>query len=173
VIFGNKGLKRDDPDFYAASVLNYILGGGGFASVLTQEIREKRGLVYTVDTQLVPLDHAGFTLGSLGTENKNVKDAIGLVRTVFGRLLKDGVSETELADAKTYLTGSYPLRFSTNANIASELVGIQLEHLGIDYVQKRNGLIQAVTREDLKRVAPRILDPDHLLITVVGDPPGL
>jgi zinc protease len=173
VMFGNKGLKRDDPDFYAAYVLNYILGGGGFASQLTHEIREKRGLVYSVSTSLLPLDHAGALIGDLGTENKNVKSAIGLVKAGFRHLLTAGVSEDELRDAKTYLTGSYPLRFSTNSNIASELVGIQLEHLGIDYVEKRNSLIEAVTLTDLTRVAPRILDPDHLVITVVGDPKGL
>jgi zinc protease len=173
VIFGNKGLKRADPDFYAATVLNYILGGGGFASRLTHEIRETRGLVYSVSTGLTPLDHAGLMLGNLGTENKNVGDAVKLVRSGFKSILKDGVSEAELADAKTYLTGSYPLRFSSNSAIASELVGIQLQHLGIDYVQKRNSLIESVTAADVKRVAPRILDPDHLLITVVGDPKGL
>jgi zinc protease len=154
-------------------VLNYILGGGGFASRLTHEIRETRGLAYSVSTGLTPLDHAGLMLGNLGTENKNVGEAIKLVRAGFTRILKDGVSDAELNDAKTYLTGSYPLRFSSNSAIASELVGIQLQHLGIDYVQKRNSLIESVTAADVKRVAPRILDPDHLLITVVGDPKGL
>jgi zinc protease len=149
------------------------VGGGGFAARLTHEIRETRGLAYAVSTSLSPLDYAGLMIGQLGTENKNVGDALGLVRTEFKTVLKNGVTDQELVDAKTYLTGSYPLRFSSNSNIASELVGIQLEHLGIDYVQKRNGLIEAVTLADLKRVAPRILDPDHLVITVVGDPKGL
>ena len=173
VVFGNKGLKREDPDFYAAYVLNYIIGGGGFAARLTHEIRESRGLAYAVSTSLSPLDYSGLMLGQLGTENKNVGEALSLVKTEFKHVLKEGVTDQELADAKTYLTGSYPLRFSSNSNIASELVGIQLEHLGIDYVDKRNGLIQAVTLGDLKRVAPRILDPEHVLITVVGDPKGL
>jgi zinc protease len=173
VMFGNKGLLRADPDFYAASVLNYIVGGGGFASRLTHEIREKRGLVYNVSTGLSPLDHAGLMLGDLATENAHVGEAIGLVKKELKRIVSDGATAEELADAKTYLTGSFPLRFSSNSKIASELVGIQLEHLGIDYVDRRNGLIEAVMLDDLKRVAPRIYDPEHLLIAVVGDPKGL
>jgi zinc protease len=173
VFFGNKGVLRPEPDFYPAYVLNYIMGGGGFASRLTHEIREKRGLVYSVETALSPLDYSGLMLGELATENKTVKESIGLVKSELKKVLKDGVSAQELADAKTFLTGSYPLRFSTNAKIAAELVGIQLQHLGIDYVNKRNGLIEAVTLADLKRVAPRIYDPDHLIVVVVGDPGGL
>ncbi len=173
VIFGGPGLKRHDPDFFPAYVLNYIFGGGGFASRLTQEVREKRGLVYSVYTYLAPMDRAGLLLGGLATENATVKESIGLVQTEMKRVLKEGVSDDDLKNAKTYLTGSYPLRFSSNAKIADELVGIQLEDLGIDYVEKRNGFIEAVTRDDLKRVAPRFLDPSRLVITVVGKPQGL
>lgn len=173
VVFGNKGLKRDDPDFYAAYVLNYIVGGGSFASRLTHEVREKRGLAYSVSTSLVPMDHAGLMLGELGTANAQVGEALSLVRSEFRKIVKDGVTPDELADAKTYLTGSYPLRFSSNSKIASELVGIQLEKLGIDYVERRNRLIEAVTLQDLKRVAPRILDAGQLVVTVVGGPKGL
>lgn len=173
VVFGSAGLKRADPDYIPAFVLNYMMGGGGFASRLTEEVREKRGLAYSVYSYLLPLDHAGLVLGGLATENAHVKDAIALVRAEQRRMLTKGVSAEELKNAKTYLTGSYPLRFDTNAKIASELVGIQLEDLGIDYVDKRNALIEAVTLEDLKRVAPRVLDPDGLLVSVVGDPKGL
>lgn len=173
VFFGGPGLKRNDPDFYAAYVLNYIVGGGGFSSRLTEEVREKRGLAYSVYSYLMPLDHAGAFIGGLATENKSVKDSIALVKAEFRRVLQQGVSAKELENAKTYLTGSYPLRFDSNGKIASVLVGIQLFDLGIDYVQNRNGLIEAVTLEDMARVAPRFLDPDRLVITVVGDPKGL
>jgi zinc protease len=173
VVFGGPGLKRHDPDFYAAYVLNYIVGGGGFSSRLTEEVREKRGLAYSVDSYLMPLDHAGALVGGLATENKSVKDSIALVKAELRRVLQQGVTEKELENAKTYLTGSYPLRFDSNAKIADELVGIELLNLGIDYVEKRNGLIKAVTLADMARVARRFLDPDRLVITVVGDPKGL
>jgi zinc protease len=173
VVFGGPGLLRHDPEFYAAYVLNYIVGGGGFSSRLTVEVREKRGLAYSVYSYLMPLDHAGAFIGSLATENKSVKESISLVKAELRRVLHDGVTAKELEEAKTYLTGSYPLRFDSNAKIADELVGIALLELGIDYVENRNGLIEAVSLDDMARVAPRFLDPDRFAITVVGNPTSL
>lgn len=173
VIFGGPGLKRADPDFIPAFVLNYILGGGGFASRLTEEVREKRGLAYSVYSYLLPLDHAGVVLGGVATENARVRQSLDLIRGEMASILAAGVTPEELQNAKTYLTGSYPLRFDTNAKIAGELVSIQLENLGIDYIDRRNALIDAVTRDDLMRVAPRILDPEGMLVTVVGAPDRL
>jgi zinc protease len=173
VVFGGPGLKRHDPDFYAAYVLNYIVGGGGFSSRLTEEVREKRGLAYSVYSFLMTFNKAGAFYGGLATENKSVKDSIALVKAELRRVLRNGVTERELESAKTYLTGSYPLRFDSNAKIADELVGIQLLDLGIDYVENRNALIEAVTMSDLVRVATRFLDPERFVITVVGDPVGL
>ena len=173
VVFGGAGLKRDDPEFYAATVLNYILGGAGFASRLTEEVREKRGLAYSVYTSLMPLDHSGAFIGSVGTENGHVKESLAIIEKEIAKLLAEGATAEELKNAKTYLTGSYPLRFDTSGKIAQELVGIQLEDLGIDYVNKRNALIEAVTLDDLKRVAPRFLQPDRLIETIVGEPKGL
>ena len=167
------GLKRADPDFYAAYVLNYILGGAGFGARLTDEIREKRGLAYSVYTSLMPLDHAGAFIGSVATENGHVKESLELIEKEIAKMLATGATATELQNAKTYLTGSYPLRFDTSGKIASELVGIQLEDLGIDYINKRNSYIEAVTLADLKRVAPRFLIPGRPVETIVGDPKGL
>jgi zinc protease len=173
VIFGSPGIKRKDPDWYAAYVMNYVLGGGGFSSRLMDEIREKRGLTYGVGTSLYPLDHAGLILGRVASENTKIAESVGLIRTEIEKLKENGVTEKELGDAKTYLTGSYPLSFDTSRKMVGQLVGIQREGLGLDYVKNRNALIQAVTADQVKRVAARLLDPDNVLWVVVGDPKGM
>ena len=172
VMFGGKGLLRKDPDFIPAYVLNYILGGGGFASRLTEEVREKRGLTYGVYTYLVALHDAGAFAGGVSSENDKIKEAMDVIVAEFKRLREEGISVEELENAKTYLTGSYPLRFDSNTKIANQLVGIQIEELGIDYINDRNGLIQAVTPEDIERVAARLFDPDDMVVTIVGKPVG-
>jgi len=169
-IFGAPGIKRDDPDWYAATVMNYVLGGGGFASRLTEQVREKRGLAYSVYSYLVPFDHAGLILGGVATENRRFEDSIGLIRDEFRRMRDEGVSDTELANAKTYLNGSFPLQLDSTASIARLLVQIQRERLGIDFLERRAKLIEAVSADDIRRVAVRLLDPDALRIVAVGRP---
>jgi zinc protease len=173
VLFGQEGLARADPDFYAAYVANHVLGGGGFTSRLTEEIREKRGLAYSVYSYLYPMDHAPLWLGGVGTANAAVGESIRLVREQVGRMAAGDLEAAELADAKTYLTGSFPLRLTSNDQIANMLVSIQVDGLGIDYLEKRNGYIEAVTLEDVRRVAARLYRPDALLMVVVGNPDGL
>jgi zinc protease len=173
VSFGETGIERDDPDFYAAYVANHILGGGGFTSRLTDEVREKRGLAYSVYSYLYPAEHAAIWLGGLGTTNAAVGEALRLVRQEVGKMARGEVDEATLKDAKTYLTGSFPLRLTSNDAIAGMLVSMQVNDLGIDYLDKRNGYIEAVTLEDLRRVAARLYDPERLLVVVVGDPQGL
>jgi zinc protease len=173
ILFGGAGLLRHDPDFIPAYVMNYILGGGGFSSRLMQQVREKRGLAYSVQTSLVPNDLAGLIVGYVGTENSRAARAVELIRAEFARMRDSGATAQELEDAKTYLTGAYPLRFDSNDDIADELLGIQMEDLGIDYVNKRNAMIRAVTLADVQRAAKRVLRPDHLLVVAVGQPVGL
>ncbi len=173
VTFGLAGLKRDDPDFYAAYVMNYILGGGGFTSRLYREIREERGLAYSVYSYLYPLRRAGLYSGSVATRNDRVAETLDLVRQEFARMADSGVSEAELKAAQTHLTGAFPLRFDSGGKIAGILVTMQLDELGIDYIQRRNNYIGAVTRADIARVARRLLDPERLIVVVVGDPAGL
>jgi zinc protease len=173
VTFGDAGIKRDDPDWYAAYVVNHILGGGGFSSRLTQEVRVKRGLAYSVYSALDPLRRAGLIIGSLATENAHVAEAIDIVRAQWRRMRDDGPTAEELADAKTYLTGSYPLSLDSTGAIAATLVGIQRDGLGIDYLDRRNGLIDAVTLDDARRVARRLFDPAKLSFVVVGSPEKL
>jgi zinc protease len=173
VIFGETGIKRNDPEFYAAYVANHILGGGGFTSRLTDEVRERRGLAYSVYSYLYPADHSPLWLGGLGTTNASVGEALRLVRQEVEKIAQGEVGEAELKDAKTYLTGSFPLRLTSNDAIAGMLVSMQVNELGIDYLDKRNGYIEAVTLDDLRRVAARLYDPAKLLVVVVGDPQGL
>ena len=173
VVFGHQGLDRDDPEFYAAYVMNYALGGGGFTSRLTQEVRQKRGLAYGVYSYLSPLDYAALYFGRVATENARVAESLEVIRAEFARMRDDGLTADELADAKTYLTGSFALRFDSNGKIAKFLIGIQLDDLGIDYIDRRNGYIEAVTLADANRVAARLLDPEALLVVVVGTPEGL
>jgi zinc protease len=173
VMFGQKGLPRDDPDFYAAYVANHLLGGGGFASRLTEEVREKRGLAYSVYSYLYPMDHAPLWVGAVGTANAAVDESIRLVRHEVARMAAGDVQADELADAKTYLTGSFPLRLTSNDQIAHMLVSMQVDDLGIDYLERRNDYIEAVTLDDVRRVAARLYHPEDLLVVVVGDPDGL
>jgi zinc protease len=170
MVFGFGGIKRDDPDFIPAYVMNFILGEGGFGSRLMEEVREKRGLTYGIYTSLVPFDHAGAVKGSVSTMNERARETIDITRAEIARMAKEGPTQQELDEARTYITGSYPLRFDSNRKIASQLNGIQRQNLGIDYVNRRNGLIDAVTVDDIRRVAKRILDADGMIVTVVGRP---
>ncbi|WBL32959.1 pitrilysin family protein [Sinirhodobacter sp. HNIBRBA609] len=173
VIFGQQGLAMDDPDFFAAYVINQILGEGGFASRLMEEVREKRGLTYGIYTYLAPKDLAETWQGSFASANGKVAEAIAVTRAEWARMATGEVTDQELNDAKTYLTGAYPLRFDGNGQIAGILAGMQLNHMPIDYVNTRNAKVEAVTKEDIKRVAQRLLDADALRFVVVGKPEGL
>ncbi|MDA1089425.1 MAG: pitrilysin family protein [Proteobacteria bacterium] len=170
IVFAEKGLKRSDPDFYAAYVMNHVFGSGGFTSRLYSTIREKHGLAYSVYAGLHPLDRAGLIFGAAGTANVSVAETLRLLRQEWAKMAKDGMSEKELADAKTYLTGSYPMRFTSSGSIAAMLVGIQRDNLGIDYMDRRNGLIEAVSLGDVNRAAKDLLRANKLTIVVVGDP---
>ncbi len=156
VTFGQAGIKRDDPDWYAAMIGNYVIGGGGFASRLMSEIREKRGLAYSVSTYLVPLRQSGVILGTVATQNDRVAESIDLIRREWQRMHDEGPSAQELADAKTGI-----------------LLQLQQDGLGIDYLDRRNALIEGVTLEDARRVARRLYDPATLAFAVVGAPARL
>ncbi|PJI42454.1 pitrilysin family protein [Ferrovibrio sp.] len=173
VLFGAPGIAREDPDWYAATVLNQVLGGGGMTSRLFEEVREKRGLVYSVGTQLTPYKAAALVSGSLATANAQVGDALKLVRAELARVAKEGVTDGEMASAKSYMTGSFPLRLTSNAAIAGMLVAIQNTGLPPDYIDAYPGLINAVTQDDILRVAQRLFARDDYLVVVVGQPAGL
>ncbi len=173
LMLGEPGVKRADPDWFPAYVMNYVLGGGGFSSRLTEEVREKRGLTYGVYSYLYPYDHAALIVVGGSTKNAKAGEALALIKAEWARMAEGGITEKELADAKTYLTGSFPLQLSSSAAIARLVLQVRHDNLGIDYLNRRNGLIEAVTLEDVKRVAKRLLDPAKFATVVVGQPEGV
>jgi len=168
--FGLRGIPRDDDDFIAAYVLNYIIGGGGFSSRLMEEVREKRGLAYSVYSNLFPYRHGAVFVGNVATKNEALNQSLTVIQDELTRLAQQGPSDEELESAKSYLTGAYALRFESSSSIASQLLWIQIEDLGIDYIKKRNALVEAVTMDAVKRVAKRLLAADQLITTIVGKP---
>ncbi|MBK4214497.1 insulinase family protein [Paracoccus caeni] len=173
VAFAGPGLPIDDPDYFAALVADHILGGGGFSSRLMDEIREKRGLTYGVGTALATGIYGQTWQGGMAGSNATTGQAIDLIRQEWDRMARDGVTEQELNDAKTYLTGEYPLRFNGNGRIAAILAGMQLIDLPADYVNNRNAKVEAVTADDVKRVSERLLNADDLRFVLVGRPEGI
>ena len=171
--FGRQGLLRTDPDYNAATVANHCLGAGAFTSRLYKEVREKRGLCYSVYSQNSELDHAAMFVGATSTKNERAIEAIDVIRAEILKLAADGIGEEELTKAKQYLVGSYVLRFDTSRKIAGHLVSLQLDGYDVDRLDTRNALIAAVTVEDAARAAKRLLGDGELLVTVAGKPVGL
>lgn len=172
VTFGGAGIARKDPDFMAAYIVNHILGGGAFSSRLYQEVREKRGLAYSVYDSLVWLNHSALFLGGTATRADRAGETLDVIDKEIRRLAESGPTADELAKAKAYLNGSFALNLDTSSKIAALLVQLQLDGLGIDYFTRRPEMINAVTLDDAKRVAKRLLD-GGMLVTVAGRPEGL
>jgi zinc protease len=172
VEFGGAGIARKDPDFMAAYIVNHILGGGSFSSRLYQEVREKRGLAYSVSDSLLWLDHAAVFIGSTATRDDRTGDTLDLIQKEIHSLAEEGPTADELIKAKSYLNSSFALNLDTSSKVASLLVQLQLDDLGIDYISRRQQMIAAVTLDDAKRVGKRLLD-GGLLVTVVGKPEGV
>lgn len=173
ILFGAPGIAFEDPDYFAASVLNEIVGGGRFSARLMNEVREKRGLTYGIGTALAGYDHADLIVGQLSSDNTKTAEAIQVIRDQWAEIAANGVTPEELETAKTYMTGAYPLRFDGNGRIASILVGMQSLGLPADYPKTRNDRINAVTLDDVNRVAKRLMNPDTLTFVVVGQPQNL
>jgi zinc protease len=172
VNFGGLGLARNDPDFMAGYIVNHILGGGSFSSRLYREVREKRGLAYGVSDSLVWFKRAAVVLGGTATQADRTGDALTIIESETKRMADEGPTAEELAAAKSFLKGSYALSLDTSGKIAAQITQIQLDNLGIDYIQRRSALIDAVTIEDAKRVAKRLYG-GGMLVTVAGRPKGL
>jgi len=172
IMFGGPGIARQDPDFMAAYIVNHILGGGSFSSRLYQEVREKRGLAYSVHDSLTWLSHAALFVGGTATRAERATETLDIVQKEISRLADDGPTADELAKAKSFLIGSFPLNLDTSSKIAALLVQLQVDNLGIDYFTQRPRMIAAVTLDDARRVSKRLLG-GGLLVTVVGRPDGL
>ncbi|KGK78552.1 zinc protease [Thalassobacter stenotrophicus] len=172
VLFGHAGVDRDDPDFFPAFVANHILGGGGFESRLMVNVRERRGLTYGISSFLASRDYGNQWLGQFSTSNENVGPAIDLIQSIWADMAENGVTPEELDAAQTYLTGAYPLRFDGNGRIAGILAGMQAQGLGVDYIETRNDQVNAVTLEDIQRVAAEHLVVEDMHFVIVGQPQG-
>ena len=167
--FGGPGVARNDPQFMAAYIVNHILGGGSFSSRLYREVREKRGLAYGVSNSLVWFRHAAIVLGGTATRADATADALAVIEQETRRMAESGPTAEELAAAKSFLKGSYALTLDTSGKIAAQLTQIQIDNLGIDYIQRRSSLIDAVTIEDAKKAARRLYGAG-MLVTVAGRP---
>jgi zinc protease len=165
-VFGLGAMARKDPDFMAAFVINHILGGGGFSAKLMEEVREKRGLAYSVYSYIQPFQHTSILSGSVATKNESMAESLEIIRAELKKMADQGPSADDLEGAKQYLTGSYALRFDTNSKIATQLLGLLQEGFGTDYVD-------AITLDDVKRVAKRLLKSDGLIVTIVGKPANM
>lgn len=168
IILGHSGISRDNPDYYAVSVMNYILGGGGFSSRLMQKVRDELGLAYDIRSYFSANKEAGLFEVGVQTKNSSANTVISEILKETKRMRSEYVTDQELDDAKAYLTGSFPRRLDTNRKIADFLVAVEFYGLGLDYVEKYPGYIRAVTREDVLRVAKRYLDTQQYTLVVVA-----
>lgn len=173
MILGHAGIKRDDPDWYAALLVTRIFGGGGLSSRLYEEIREKRGLAYSVYAYLSPMEHSALLAGGVATQNARAAESLSVIRAEWQRLSEGGITGKELDTAKTYMNGSFPLRLGSSRGIAEMVVGIQIADLGIDYIKKRPSLINSITLAEANRVAKRLYRVSDLTVVIVGDPKGI
>jgi len=169
IVLGNQGVSRSNPDYYCLSVMNYILGGGGFGSRLMEAIRVKRGLAYSVGSFFEARRHAGSFQVYLQTRNASAQEGVSLALREMERIQQATVSTEELETAKKYLTGSFPLRLDTQAERAGFLVQMEYFDLGLDYPAKYPALIDSVTKRDVLRVAGQYLHPAKRILVVVGD----
>lgn len=170
IAIGSNGIPRDDQDWHAAVVMNYILGGGSFGSWLMTEVREKRGLTYGIFSSLQSMKHAAIMQVSLSSSNEHVAEALETIRAEWKKMADIGPTEQELKDAKAYLTGSLMLELTSTSDIAGLLNGLQRDGMDAEYINRRNTLLNAITLADVRRVAKRLLNPDTLTTILVGKP---
>lgn len=168
IVLGHLGIARNDPDFYPVTVMNYILGGGGFASRLMTTIRDNRGLVYGISSGFDAKRFPGSFSVSLQTKTASADEAIGAALDEIRRIREEGVADAELRAAQDYLAGSFPLRLDTNAKLARLLAAVEFYDLGLGYFEDYPRAIRAVTLDDVRRVAAAHLDPERYVLVVVG-----
>ncbi len=172
-VIGQAGIPREHPDWRIAYTINYILGGGGFSSRLMEEVREKRGLAYSAYSYIYPLGETGVWMGGTATRNEKMGESLSVIRDEWRRMAENGPTADELETAKTYLLGAWPLQFTNTGSIAGMLAAMRRWDLPADYIQTRNAEVEAITLDDVRRVARDLMTPDNLTAVVVGQPEGL
>lgn len=173
VVFGHKGIPRDDPDFYAAYLVMHVLGDGGFQSRLFNEAREKQGLTYGVSASMAMLKASPMIIGGAQADNAKMAQLVQTVKDEWRKTAKNGITAQELDDAKMYLSGAFPLLFSSSGALASFLASMQYQNLGADYLNERNALFESVTPEQANAAAAKVLNPDNLFFVIIGKPVNL
>ena len=169
IVLGHTGISRDNPDYYAVSVMNYILGGGGFQSRLIKEIRDKKGLAYSVYSRFDVNKYPGAFAVEVQTKNESAVIAMEGIKAELKKIRDEKVSDEELKDAKSYITGSFPLKFDTNAKISNFLVQIEFYNLGLDYLNEYVKKIEGITKDDIMRVARKYIDTENYIMVAVGN----
>jgi zinc protease len=165
---GGPGVRRTDPDYFPLFVGNYILGGGGFNSRFTEQVREKRGLSYSVYSQLAPYEqHGTFTIG-LQTRKDQAAEALRVVRETLGAFVAEGPTPQELEGAKQHIIGGFPLRLDSNRKILEYLMVIGFYHLSLDWLERFPERVAAVTAEQIREAFQRRIVPERLAVVVVG-----
>ncbi len=170
--FGLPGIDRHDPDFWIGVVVNHVLGGGVFSARLFKEVREKRGLAYSVHSSLASFDHTTMFSGGTSTKNERAAESLAVIEEEIAKLCADGPTDEELDKGKKYLIGSYALRFDTSTKIAGNLVGLQMENYPVQFLDQRNERIASVTLEQTRRVGKRLFEGKKLLVAAAGRPVG-
>ena len=169
VLFGHKGLKRNHKDFFSARIINYVLGGGGFQSRMYKNVREKKGLVYSIYSYLVPYKNNDIILGGFQSRNKSVYEAISLVKEEWDKINKFGITKKEFEEAKTYYKGSFTRNFTSTSSISSLLKTVQVYNLDLDYFKNRNKIIDSLNLKEVNKVAKTLFKKNDLYFTIVGN----
>jgi len=169
IFFGGLGISRDDPDYYSVSVMNYVFGGGGFASRLMKVIRDEMGLTYSINSFFSANKYQGRFEVEVQTKNESAGRVIDEMLKQIRLIKAEPITDQELQDAKDYLIGSFPRRLETSRMIADFLVTVQYYNLGDDYIDRYRDYINKVTKEDVLRVARKYLNNDNYILVVVGN----
>ena len=163
-------MGRNDPNYFSARILNYVLGGGGFQSRLYKEVREKKGLVYSIYSYLRPYEEEGIIIGGFQTRNKTVKETMNKVIDEWKKISKNGITKNDLNDAKTYYKGSFSRNYTNTLSISKLLTVVQYYSLGEDYFKKRNQIIDQINLNEINNYASTLFDPESLYFMIVGKP---
>lgn len=173
IVAGEQGIPRSDKEWHAAVIMNYILGGGSFDARLMKEIREKRGLTYGVYSNMINMKQAAVLQVNMSSSNEKVKEALGVLKDEWTKMAAKGPTETELQDAKSYLTGSLLLNLTSTGDITDTMNSLQRDGESPDYINRRNSILNAVTIQDVRRAAARVLKPENLTVILVGKPQNI
>ena len=173
ILFAAPGVARDDPRFYTAYLLNHILGGNALFSRLGDQVRQQKGLVYSIDTDLDVKRGTSLITGALATRNATADEATAAVKAVLSDLHDKGVTTQECADAKSYVIGAYARKLDSSRSVSEVLLAMQIHHLGENYINEREALFSNISCADINTLAAELLDPSRFLFAIVGGAPEI